>query len=108
MTTLGMLENSPMSKRIILGRYCPACDHTYFSRARHDFCACPCWLSSGRTTGGYIDGGRDYVKVGGKGITVRIEISQTDKELVEDWRSGTNKYGILKGCKGTPILGEKK
>ena len=107
MTTLGMSENNPMSERFVLGRYCPTCDHTYFSRTRHDFTACPCWLSSGKKTGGYVDGGRDYMKVGGKGITVRIKISQTDQELETDWRKGTNKYGLLKGKQGQ-ILGEKK
>ena len=47
------------------------------------------------------------MKVGGKGITIRIKISQTDQELETDWRKGTNKYGLLKGKQGQ-ILGEKK
>jgi hypothetical protein len=95
-------------ERIILGRYCPTCDTTYFSRARHDFRPCPCWISSGRKTGGYIDGGRDYAKIGGAGVMVRITIEQTDRELEEDWKSQQNKYGYIKGNVGTPIIKEKK
>jgi hypothetical protein len=90
--------------RTILGRYCPSCDHTYFSRARHDFRPCPCWISSERKTGGYVDGGRDYLKCGGISITVRIPIEQSDDELADDWRTQTNKYGLIKGMVGTKVL----
>lgn len=95
-------------KRVILGRYCTTCDTTYFSRARHDFRPCPCWISSGRKTGGYIDGGRDYAKVGGTGVMVRITLEQSDTELEEDWRTQDNKYGLIKGNVGTPLIEEKK
>ena len=91
------------NKRVVLGRYCKVCDTTYFSRARHDFNCCPCWISSDRKTGGYIDGGRDYTRGGGSGVYVRIYIEQTDKELLDDWRTQTNKYGRLKGNVGSPI-----
>ena len=90
-------------KRIILGRYCKVCDTTYFSRARHDMNCCPCWLSSERKTGGFIDGGRSYARCGGSGVLVRIYIEQTDKELEEDWRNQTNKYGRIKGNVGSPL-----
>ena len=102
MTTLGMWGNYPMSNSI-LGRYCPNCDHTYFSRARHDMNCCPCWISSERKTGGFVDGGREYLRVGGQGIVVRIFIEQTNEELAEDWRTGANKYGLIKGNVGSPI-----
>lgn len=87
----------------ILARYCNKCDYTYFSRARHDMRACPCWFSNERKTGGYVDGGRDYFRVGGSGITVKIEISQTDDELKSDYRLGTNKYGLIKGNIGISL-----
>ena len=89
--------------RTILGKYCKTCDTTYFSRARHDFNACPCWISSERKTGGYVDGGRDYLKVGGQGIVVRITIEQTDEELAKDWSTLQNKYGYIKGNVGTSL-----
>ncbi len=89
--------------REILGRYCRNCNYTYFSRTRHDFRGCPCWVSSSRKTGGYVDGGRDYFRVGGSGITVKIEISQTDEELKEDYRSGKSKYGLIKGNVGCSL-----
>lgn len=88
----------------LLGRYCPNCDHTYFSRARHDFRACPCWVENNRKTGGYVDGGRDYLKIGGSGIVVRITIPQTEEELVADWAKGEDKYGLIKGRVGVQEL----
>lgn len=93
----------PMSNSI-LGRYCPNCDHTYFSRARHDFRACPCWISSNRKTGGYVDGGRAYLRVGGQGITVRITIEQSDRDLADDYRKQFDKYGLLKGKFGEELV----
>lgn len=92
----------------VLGRYCHTCDTTYFSRARHDFRPCPCWISSERKTGGYVDGGRDYLKIGGAGIIVRIAIEQTDAELIEDWNSQKDKFGYIKGNVGTPLPTEEK
>ena len=94
-------------ERIILGKYCQTCDTTYFSRARHDFRPCPCWITSERKTGGYVDGGRDYLKIGGQGIVVRITIEQTDEELAEDWRSQKDKYGYIKGNVGTSLPTEE-
>ena len=47
-----------------------------------------------------MDGGRDYLKVGGSGLTVRIPMALTDEELYEDWKSGLNNYGLLKGRVG--------
>lgn len=61
---------------------------------------CPCWISSERKTGGFIDGGRSYARCGGSGVLVRIYVDQTDKELEEDWKNGTNKYGRIKGDVG--------
>jgi len=90
-------------KMEILGRYCNTCDYTYFSRARHDFRSCPCWISSERKTGGYVDGGRDYLKCGGSGIFVRINVSQTSQELADDWKSGKNNYGLIKGMVGSVV-----
>jgi hypothetical protein len=94
--------------RTILGRYCKTCDTTYFSRARHDFNACPCWISSERKTGGYVDGGRDYLKVGGRGVIVKILITQTDEELHHDWDGGINKHMWIKGNVGTPLESSKE
>ena len=92
--------------RFVLGRYCPVCDHTYFSRSRHDFNCCPCFIESKKKTGGYVDGGRDYLKVGGSGLTVRIPMALTDEELYDDWRSGANQHGLIKGQVGIALLPE--
>lgn len=86
--------------RYLMGRYCGVCDHTYFSRCRHDFRSCPCWITSNRKTGGYVDGGRDYLKCGGSGVLIRIPVEQTDQELLQDWKTQKNVYGLLKGRVG--------
>lgn len=87
----------------IIGRYCNTCDYTYFSRSRHDLMSCPCWISSERKTGGYIDGGRDYIRCGGAGTIVKITILQTEKELHTDWQEGKFNYGLIRGNVGIPI-----
>ena len=92
-----------MSK-LVLGKYCPTCDHTYFSRARHDFRCCPCWVESGQKTGGYVDGGRDYLRCGGGGILMRIPVQQTFSELEQDWARQHNKFGLIKGKVGTEFV----
>lgn len=81
----------------VLGRYCSVCDHTYYSRTRHDMTCCPCWISSKRETGGYIDGGRDYCRVGGKGEFILLTLPVTQKQLHKDWNTQQNKYGLIKG-----------
>ena len=65
---------------------------------------CPCWLSSKRKTGGYVDGGQGlHKRGGGAGVYVEIYIRQTDQELEEDWENLDNKYGRIKGNVRTPI-----
>lgn len=86
--------------RKIMGKYCKECDHTFFSRCRHDFQTCPCWITSNRKTGGYVDGGRDYFRCGGAGILMKIPIEQTDEELLQDWQHQKNLYGLIKGKVG--------
>ena len=39
---------------------------------------------------------------------VRITLEQSDTELEEDWRTQDNKYGLIKGNVGTPLIEEKK
>ncbi len=95
-----------MTHREIIGRYCKSCDTTYFSRTKHDFNTCPCWINSNHKTGGYIDGGREYIRTGGAGIAVRIGITQTDEELYQDWNTGADKYMWLKGNVGIPLASE--
>jgi len=91
-----------MMEREVLGRYCPDCDITYFSRTRHAFACCICWEDNvDPRKGGYIDGGRDYYRVGGRGVLVHITIQQTEEELEKDWRTKEDKYGRLKGNVGT-------
>ena len=92
--------------RHIIGKYCANCDHTYFSRARHDYRPCPCHFDSkgkGERTGGFIDGGRDYIRCGGSGVFVKIPIEQTDEELERDWYYQSNKFGLIKGKVGVEI-----
>jgi len=90
----------------LLGKYCLNCDHTYFSRSTHDFACCPCWIESKHKTGGYIDGGRAYVKCGGQGVLVRLTLDQTEYHLYEDWNSQVNQYGLLKGKHGVELINE--
>ncbi len=71
---------------------CPSCKDTLFSRARHDFRWCSCKSVA-------VDGGLDYLKVSFEGEcpkTLEIEISANKQELLDDWRSDANKYGIIK------------
>lgn len=95
---------------IVSARYCPNCDHTMYSRAKHDFNACPCWVESHQAnqedssiplTGVAIDGGSDYIRVIGKGIPKNLFLEGiTPNMLHEDWNQKINKYGTLKGEHG--------
>ena len=75
---------------------CPECGDVIYSRTRHDFRNCSC----GNV---YIDGGLDYIRVGGKASpnvkVFELEIKATKKELYNDWNSSGNKYGLIKGDK---------
>lgn len=77
---------------IISVMVCPKCGFGVFSRARHDARMCPCGAI-------FVDGGFDYRRVGmpadSKPLTVDIEVTQTKKELYNDWNNGTDKYGLL-------------
>jgi len=72
---------------------CPKCKDTIFSRARHDFRSCSC-------DNIFIDGGFDYIRVGGDGIeTIKVfelEIEQTKGQLWDDWNYQDDHYGIIK------------
>lgn len=69
---------------------CLTCKYTVFSRARHDFRRCQCGEC-------FIDGGRDYTKVGGKILPMftEIEVDATQEELYQDWNESTDKHGLL-------------
>jgi len=73
---------------------CEECGTTMFSRAQHDFRYCPCGNIA-------VDGGRDYLRFlykTDKYKKIEIEVSQTDKELYDDWNYREDKFGcILKG-----------
>ena len=77
---------------------CPTCRTVLFSRHRHDFRTCGCENEV------FIDGGREYTRLGFKGIKPAIliiyaiddegkEISQ--EVLSKDYVNSTNKYGKL-------------
>ena len=73
---------------------CKDCDDVIYARARHDYRECSCGSVA-------IDGGFDYVKVGFK-VTPpgNIEINlknMTKKKLFDDWNSGRDNYGKIKG-----------
>ena len=75
---------------------CGKCGDKIFSRARHDFRTCTCG-------GLFIDGGFDYRRWGGEQIDLAkdtwIEVDATRKELLQDYYSGENKFGLIKGDK---------
>jgi hypothetical protein len=48
------------------GLHCLTCDTTIFSEHRHDFkyCKCPKNTGSDRDTAVFVDGGKDYFRIG--------------------------------------------
>jgi hypothetical protein len=73
---------------------CPKCKDTIFSRARHDFRYCSCQSTA-------IDGGFDYRKVSFNPDieppeSVILSLDTSVRELYEDWRSGNDKFGVIK------------
>lgn len=76
---------------------CHACDDLVYSCARHDFRACTCKAV-------YIDGGMDYVRLGGTIGTfdypVPLDLGDevTATHLSRDYHSGKvrRKYGLIK------------
>jgi hypothetical protein len=72
---------------------CPRCDDILFSRAHHDFRSCTCGYC-------FIDGGFDYVRVGGDvGETFHLNIEATKKDLYDDWNHHGTLYGLIKEVK---------
>jgi len=74
---------------------CPTCGDTVFSRSRHDMRWCSCGSVA-------IDGGRDYVKIcAQEGVvpmptTLYLDSGVDFTDLVEDWNTGEDKYGLIK------------
>ena len=83
-----------MKKLKVMAIICPICKDTIYSRARHDFRTCSCENC-------YIDGGFDYTRIGGNSIAnievIEIEVEASKEKLLEDWRLGKDKYGLIKG-----------
>jgi len=83
----------------VFGIYCYNCKNFIFSRARHDFNACEC-REKDKEKSVAIDGGQsDYFKLtsGSKAQLkfLKIDINQTEEELIEDWRFQKNNYGKI-------------
>jgi hypothetical protein len=74
---------------------CPVCKIEFYSRARHDCRLCRC---SNQTM---VDGGFEYLRVGGVDIanikTRARYIKASREELYNDWRTGTNEWGVIYG-----------
>ena len=71
--------------------YCERCNSIIYSRARHDCRSCNCGTI-------FIDGGFDYIRVGGKVDNknfIHLEINATKKELYQDWNISKDKFGLL-------------
>lgn len=72
---------------------CPKCSDIIYSRANHDFHWCTCESV-------FIDGGFDYVRVGGNCLPkmkyITKYIPATKQELYDDWNNGIDKYGWIK------------
>jgi len=61
------MKNKPKPKKrqnsfVATGIQCPDCKEIVISLHRHDFRSCGC---KNKSTGVFIDGGRDYTRVGG-------------------------------------------
>jgi len=76
---------------------CDKCGDTIYSRALHDFRSCTC----GRI---FIDGGFDYTRIGWEGEmeepprVFELTLNNITRiDLYEDWSSGKNCFGLLKG-----------
>lgn len=78
---------------------CPNCRCGIYSVATHDFHYCPCGSL-------FIDGGFDYMRVGGAGFLGRVRyialnVPQSKAELLKDYNESyrgidsTRKYGTL-------------
>lgn len=77
----------------VTGLSCKHCGDVIFSRARHDMRGCTC----GKVC---IDGGFDYIKVSGFPQDmefVELKIPATKEALYLDWRTGKDKFGLVKG-----------
>ena len=70
---------------------CPNCGTIMFSRARHDFRKCGCEYQT------HIDGGFDYVKMGGKVLvgTFEMQVDATRTELFDDWNLNIDRWGLI-------------
>lgn len=76
----------------VIAVYCKVCKCLIFSRSRHDMRWCPGQHIS-------IDGGTNYVKLSFDSEapeTKQIDVSQSSKELYDDWNKGEDKFGIIK------------
>jgi len=75
---------------------CSKCSDTIYSRVRHDCRSCSC----GKV---YIDGGFDYLRVGGEEAVhtkvFKLKIKATKKELFDDWNLRKDKLGLIKKLK---------
>mgnify|MGYP000273969653 CR=1 FL=1 len=83
----------------VFGVYCYNCRMFVYSRARHDFNPCNCW-SKNKSMAFAIDGGQsDYFKLtsGEKSLYsfLKIDIDQSEEELIEDWSMEKNQYGSI-------------
>lgn len=56
----------PKDKDYHVAWRCKACNTVIVSLHRHDWVACKCFKNEKDNTGIYIDGGREYLRGGGK------------------------------------------
>jgi hypothetical protein len=98
-----MMTRRPVVVRAVV---CPmeACGYTVFSRAPHDYRACPCGSVA-------IDGGLNYARVShAEGLhleTIEITVDASRKDLYDDWNLRTDRLGRIPpaspvGCTNAP------
>ena len=84
----------------VTGAYCKNCKVIVYSRHRHDFRPCKCWISGADNLGVAVDGGRDYLKISAGSsenyILKEVEVCATQLELSEDWKNNTSNYGMIR------------
>ena len=75
---------------ILNGVKCDFCKDIIYSRAGHDMH----WCSCGKT---FVDGGLNYLRWGGQGQPVTIDLGYTlsEEDLYNDWAEGIDDYGYI-------------
>lgn len=79
---------------------CKVCGEILESKHRHDWVCCSCFKESGGTRGVFVDGGCDYVRIGGDPNdweNLCETRPYTEEEIAEEERRRDEQYKLLYG-----------